>query len=188
MPFLTDLSYLSKLLLDIKAGTSFGRTGVAMPDDASCGIALQESLHEVEEGSALLGGSRVGRLALSVQSAFVADAKGTAVVAAAMRSGLRLGATVMHDAVACDVVMIADALESALSVPAVDVLHGGVLLRSRSAAMDDEILNVHSVFPLVWHKGTSILYFREEIGRAAPFPDPTTVASLRRTGHCVPPS
>ena len=106
----------------IEAGAGFGGAGIAMSDDASGGITLAEMAKEMEKSTALLGGTRVGRFASFVQTTLVTDAQRTAVVAAAMGSSLRRGTCRMDDAVACDVVMIADALIALLAMPAVDVL------------------------------------------------------------------
>ena len=76
------------------------------------GEALQKGAHTV----ALRLGARVAGVAGSIETALIADADGVLVVVLAVGADLPQGATFVHLAVACDVVMVADVLPTSLEV------------------------------------------------------------------------
>ena len=98
---------------------------------------------ESDEGTALLGRARVGGAALVVVATDVADAHGAMVPPEGMCTVAVVGAALLDGAVQADDVVVADAVEAAFAVPAVDVGHAHVLPGiGRRAVDDDGVLRV----------------------------------------------
>ena len=77
-----------------------------MTDDLGFGIVHTETHKELVHGCLLYLGAGVGRLAVSIQSAFITDANAVGVVAEGMGTGLALGTTGIEHAVAGDVIVV----------------------------------------------------------------------------------
>ena len=84
----------------------------------------------------LLGGERVGRLALLVAATLVADADGTSIVRAGRGSNLQQLAVLRKRAVATDVEVIADGAESASLVVSHHLFYRICLVASRGRAVE----------------------------------------------------
>ena len=91
---------------------------------------------EAVQAGALLRCPRIGRAAIVVQSAFVADADGIAVEAAGMRPHLAEGAPRVDLSVACNVVVVADVGKAPVTVVATAVVHGVSTVGAGGTTMD----------------------------------------------------
>ncbi len=103
-----------------------------------CGIELSQLVDERHQGRFLEERARVTGASLLVQSPFVADADGVGIVPLAVRTHLRQRASRPDGPIHGDVEVVADAVESPLAVPAVDILHRYTLSRQGGTAVDDE--------------------------------------------------
>ena len=122
---------------DASVAVGVGRE-VAMSEDEGIGEASVQLLQQLSHAASLCIGARVGREAPVVQSALVADAYRMAVVAAAVGASLMEGPSVVHSAVACDVVMITDVLPATAEVICPALFEGVALRRSRCRAVQDD--------------------------------------------------
>ena len=111
--------------------------------DAGFGVALAEGEQHAAEGLLLLRGARVLGLAVGGESADVADADASGVVAPAVRAAFPQGASALDAAVERDDVVVAAAVPALGTVPAVDVGHGERSALARGGTVDDDV--VHSV-------------------------------------------
>ena len=94
---------------------------------------------EADEGSTLLEGSGVLRFPFGIQTAFVADAAGTAVEGAAMSADFVKAAVLGDRAILADVEVITDVDKASLQVVVLQLLGGVVLGLTRGGAVDDEV-------------------------------------------------
>lgn len=90
------------------------------------------------EGGALLRGSCVGRLALSIEASDVAYSYRVLVVVLAVGADGGFRAPSLNGAVTTDDIVIADSSETADFVPAGDVGSGVVLAIDGGGAVDDD--------------------------------------------------
>ena len=95
---------------------------LAVAENLGVGVVRLQGLQQVPEGSLLLSGAGVGRMAVREQAALVADADGVLVVVTGMGPGQVLVAGLVDLAVAGDVVVVAGESESCL-VAGDEVLH-----------------------------------------------------------------
>ena len=111
--------------LHLKARAIFLNSGqIAMPYYPGIGVICLQSFQQFLQSFLLLGCTRIGRGTLGIQSAFVADTDGTAVVPLGMGTLRVEGPARMHYPVARDVVVVADVGKAPVTVVATAVVHG----------------------------------------------------------------
>ena len=111
--------------LHLKARAIFLNSGqIAMPYYPGIGVICLQSFQQFLQSFLLLGCTRIGRGTLGIQSAFVADTDGTAVVPLGVGSLRVEGPAGMHYPVASDVVVVADVGKAPVTVVATAVVHG----------------------------------------------------------------
>ena len=110
-----------------------------MTTDDGLGELTMEIEKESYEGSSLLEGSGVLRFAFGIQTAFVADADGTAVEGAAMSADFVKAAVLGDRAILADVEVITHVDEATLHVVVLELLGSVVLGLARGGAVDDDI-------------------------------------------------
>ena len=113
------------VLLHLKARAIFPYSGqIAVPHYPCIGVICLQSFQQFLQGFLLLGCPCIGRGTLGIQSAFVADTDGTAVVPLGMGTLRVEGPASMHYPVAGDVVVVADVGKAPVTVVATAVVHG----------------------------------------------------------------
>ena len=111
-------------------------------DDEGVRETLTQIGDQTVQGCPLLRGAGVFRSAADVEAALVTDADGVTVVVAAVCAYALHGTAAVDDAVARDVVMVADVTEpSVLDVVAAALLEAQALAFWRCRAMDDDECN-----------------------------------------------
>ena len=111
--------------LHLKARAIFLHSGqIAVPHYPGIGVICLQSFQQFLQGFLLLGCPCIGRGTLGIQSAFVADTDGTAVVPLGMGTLRVEGPAGMHYPVASDVVVVADVGKAPVTVVATAVVHG----------------------------------------------------------------
>lgn len=131
--------YVLQPFPDIEAGAGLvDPREVAVTDNRGFGIVYTEVPEKVEHGGLLGFGAGVGRTALTVETALVADADAVGVVAAGMGTGLALGTTGIEHAVAGDVVVVAHRTETARLVARLQRLKREAAVGTCGRAMDDD--------------------------------------------------
>ena len=131
-----------------------------MTTDYSLGKETPQANKEICQAFGLRRRTGVGRTSLSVESALIADADGTAVVGAAVGAHLQQAAVLGQGAVASDVEVIAHGAEAAGTMVA-QQLFGSVVLRTAGggAVEDEEADARRSVHQLaVLHAGKEGLF------------------------------
>ena len=125
--------------LYIEARTGFLDPGeVSVTQDFGIGIVGAETLQELYQGLLLGGSTRVGRLAVGIQTALVANADAVGVVTLGMCSNHLLGATRIDGAVLGDVVVVTDRAETLRLVAGFERFYREVAVYSSGRAMDDD--------------------------------------------------
>ena len=94
---------------------------------------------QFQQGCFLLRSAGVGRITLSVQPSFVADADGTAVEATGMCSDFQQTAVLRHDAALADVEMIADGAEATRFMVTQHLFHRVFTVTTGDGAVDNEV-------------------------------------------------
>ena len=127
-----------------------------MTHDDGLRIIQPEREEQIQQRLLLRFGARVGRSALAVESAFVADADRVAVVVLAVGARLLFRSSGMDMSVARDVVVVADVTEvPVLHVVAFAGLEAQALaLRRGRAVNDNQSDGSHTFFCLTEHKDT----------------------------------
>ena len=97
---------------------------IAVPHYPCIGVICLQSFQQFLQGFLLLGCPCIGRGTLGIQSAFVADTDGTAVVPLGVGPLRVEGPAGMHYPVARDVVVVANVGKAPVSVVATAVVHG----------------------------------------------------------------
>ena len=97
---------------------------IAVPHYPCIGVICLQSFQQFPQGFLLLGCTRIGRGTLGIQSAFVADTDGTAVVPLGMGTLRVEGPARMYYPIASDVVVVADVGKAPVTVVATAVVHG----------------------------------------------------------------
>ena len=110
-----------------------------MTTDDGLGELPMEIEKETDEGSSLLEGAGVLRFAFGVETAFIADADGTAVEGTTMGAYFVKAAVLSDSAILADVEVITDVDEAALQVVVLELLGGIVTVLTRGGAVDDEV-------------------------------------------------
>lgn len=163
--FVCDVAILRR---GVEAGAGLGRgprhVAVAAHDGLrEDGVKLAE---QAPQGSALGQRARVGRTALGVQPALVADADAATVEGAAVGAHLQQLPVLRHRAVRADVEVVTDGAEAALPVVAQQLPGRIGHRRARGRAVDDEVAHTLSG---VHHR--AVFHAGEEGGLAGhPFP------------------
>lgn len=122
----------------IEARTGLARIQVVMTHDDGLRIIQPEREEQIQQRLLLRLGARVGRSALAVESAFVADADRVAVVVLAVGARLLFRSSGMDVSVARDIVMVADVTEvPVLHVVALAGLEAQALTLRRGRAVND---------------------------------------------------
>ena len=106
-----------------------------MAQDAGVRVIRFQLPQKVQEGAFLRVGARVGRAAMLVQPAFVADADAVVVPPRGMGADAVDRAAHVHLAVAREVEVVADVGKAALPVATAQGLDGKVVITTRGAAM-----------------------------------------------------
>ena len=107
-----------------------------MPYYLGIGIIFFQAFQQTLEGKLLFGSTGIGRLVMSIQATFVADADAVTVVAFGMRPlGVERASTVNH-AVAGDVVVVADVGKATGTMVTTAVVHGVTLRGAGGTTMD----------------------------------------------------
>ena len=136
--FNSQLSYLRILLRRVEARTVLAdiRAELAVAQDAGVRIVRLQLAEQIEERTLLGVGAGVGRPALLVQTAFVADADAVVVPAGGMGTDVVDGTAAVHLAIAGDVEVVADVGKATLQVAAAQSLDREIDIATRRAAMD----------------------------------------------------
>ena len=116
-----------------------GAGHLVVTTDDGLGELTMEIEKESDEGSSLLEGAGVLRFAFGIETAFIADADGTAIEGATMGAYLIQAAVLGGGAILADVEVITDVDETTCQVVVLELLGGVVLGLTRGGAMDDEV-------------------------------------------------
>ena len=114
---------------------------VAMAEDAGIGVGLLQATEQAQQGALLAGCAGVGRMAMFVETAFVADAERVLVITFGVGTNQLFMSRLVRLAVAGDVVVVARESEP-FRVTADEGCHGKVLVRARGRTVDDNQINV----------------------------------------------
>ena len=134
----SQLSYLRILLRRVEARTVLAdiRAELAVAQDAGVRIVRLQLAEQIEERTLLGVGAGVGRPALLVQTAFVADADAVVVPAGGMGTDVMDGTATVYLAVAGDIEVVANLSKTTLQVATAQSLDREIDIATRRAAMD----------------------------------------------------
>ena len=134
----SQLSYLRILLRRVEARTVLAdiRAELAVAQDAGVRIVRLQLAEQIEERTLLGVGAGVGRPALLVQTAFVADADAMVVPAGGMGTDVMDGTATVYLAVAGDIEVVANLSKTTLQVATAQSLDREIDIATRRAAMD----------------------------------------------------
>ena len=118
---------------------SGGARHLVVTTDDGLGELTMEIEKKTDEGSSLLESAGVLRFAFGIETAFIADADGTAVERAAMGADFVKAAVLGGGTILADVEVITDVDEATLQVVVLELLGGVVLGLTRGGAVDDEV-------------------------------------------------
>ena len=113
------------------------RVQVVVTHDGQFWESLTQFVQQCHQGGFLHKGARVAGTTVLVKSALITDTDGVGVVPLAMCPNLGQRPTYPNRAIYSDIVVVADAVESSLTMPAVDVLHRHPLVGERGGAVDN---------------------------------------------------
>ena len=135
-----QLSYLRILLRRVEARTVLAdiRAELAVAQDAGVRIVRLQLAEQIEERTLLGVGAGVGRPALLVQTAFVADADAVVVPAGGMGADVVDGAATVYLAVAGDVEVVTNIGKPALQVAAAQGFDREIGIATCRTAMDHQ--------------------------------------------------
>ena len=123
-------------LLDIIAGTGFSDPWeVSVADDFGIGIVEAEAMEEFLHRHLLSEGTSVGRFAVGIESALIADADAVGIVVSGVSANLSLRSARVEGAVLGDVVVVADGFETSGEVTGFQVFYREVLGRTGCRAV-----------------------------------------------------
>ena len=128
-----------------------------MTHDVCPAKEVQEADQQLLQLVALLGRAGVGRTALGIEAALVADADGAADEGTAMGTHLQQTAVLCDLTVATDVEVIAYGAEATGTVVALQLADGIVLVGTGGAAVQNEV--THTLGAL--HAGTGFMLLQE---------------------------
>ena len=131
---------------------------LAMPHDLGIGIVDLQGAEQGDEGCTLGRSAGVGRTALSIQSAFIADADGVGIIVAGVHTHLFFCASLIDLAIALNVIVVADAfaMEAGI-VAATEHFDGKPLVAARSRTVNNNQINLSHIFIFFIHY---TLFFR----------------------------
>ena len=130
-------------LLGVEARTLLANAGeVTMAEDGGIGIVEAEAMEEFLHRHLLSEGTSVGRFAVGIESALIADTYGVGVVVAGMSPCDALRPAGIEGAVLGDVIVIADGVEAAGLMTGFQLFNSEVLVHSRGAAMHHNQIDV----------------------------------------------
>ena len=134
----SQLSYLRILLRRVEARTVLAdiRAELAVAQDAGVRIVRLQLAEQIEERTLLGVGAGVGRPALLVQTAFIADADAVVVPAGGMGTDVMDGTATVYLAVAGDIEVVANLSKTTLQVATAQSLDREIDIATRRAAMD----------------------------------------------------
>ena len=111
---------------------------VSMTDDLGFGIVGAEALEKFYHGLLLGWCASVGRIAVGIEAALVADTDAVGVVMLGMGTGHLFGTAGIDHAVLRDVVVVADGAEAASFVTGFKVFNREAAVGSGGRAMNDD--------------------------------------------------
>jgi len=115
-------------LLGVEAWTLLANAGeVTMTEDGGIGVVEAEALEEFLHCYLLGEGTGVGRFAVGIESALIADGDAVGVVVSGVGSDLSFWAARVEGAVLGDVVVVADGFETSGEVTGFQVFYREVL-------------------------------------------------------------
>ena len=123
-------------LLGVEARTLLANTGeVTMAEDGGIGIVEAEAMEEFLHRHLLSEGTSVGRFAVGIESALIADADAVGIVVSGVSANLSLRSARVEDAVLGDIVVVADGFETSCEVAGFQGFDCEVLCHTRGTAM-----------------------------------------------------
>ena len=108
-----------------------------MTEDLCVGIVHLQTAEQVQQRVLLGRRTRIGRLAVGIEAALVANADRVGVVTAGMGTGHLFRTTTVGMTVLRDVVVIADGLETSCQVTGLEGFYGKVVCDLRRRAVND---------------------------------------------------
>ena len=124
---------------DIKAGTGFLHPGeVAMAENLGVRIVETQTPQESLKTVLLRLGARVGRIAVGIKTALIADADAVGIVVLGMGANHGLGTARIDGSVLSDVVVVADGAETTRLVAGFKCFDREVAVGSGGRAVDDD--------------------------------------------------
>ena len=123
-------------LLGVEAWTILANAGeVTMTEDGGIGVVEAEALEEFLHRYLLCEGTGVGRFAIGIESALIADGDAVGVVVSDVSTDLSLWAARVEGTILGDVVVVADGFETSCEVAGFQVFDCEVLCHTRGTAM-----------------------------------------------------
>ena len=133
---------------------------VAVAQDLGIGIIHAQAMQQFLHRHFLCQGTGVGRMAVLVESALIADTYGVGVVVAGMSPCDSLRPAGIEGAVLGDVIVIADGVEAAGLMTGFQLFNSEVLVHSRGAAMHHNQIDVsHDIRFLLFYPFTFLLFY-----------------------------
>ena len=108
---------------------------VTMAEDGGIGIVEAEAMEEFLHRHLLSEGTSVGRFAVGIESALIADADAVGIVVSGVSANLSLRSARVEGAVLGDVVVVADGFETSCEVAGFQVFYREVLGHTGCRAM-----------------------------------------------------
>ena len=122
--------------LGIEARAFLAHAGeVTMAEDGGIGIVEAEAMEEFLHRHLLSEGTSVGRFAVGIESALIADADAVGVVVSGVGADLSLWAARVEGTILGDVVVVADGFETSCEVAGFQGFDCEVLCHTRGTAM-----------------------------------------------------
>ena len=152
-----------------------------MAQDAGVRIVRLQLAEQIEERTLLGVGAGVGRPALLVQTAFIADADAMVVPAGGMGTDVMDGTAAVHLTVARDVEVIADVRKATLQVATAQGLDREIDIAARGTAMDYQ----EAYLPVVLVKAAGYHPAQALMPKAPATALATAMITLRTMPHTV---
>ena len=123
-------------LLGVETRTLLANAGeVTMAEDGGIGIVEAEAMEEFLHRHLLSEGTSVGRFAVGIESALIADGDAVGVVVTGVGADLSLWAARVEGTILGDVVVVADGFETSCEVTGFQVFYREVLGHTGCRAM-----------------------------------------------------
>ena len=122
------------LCVEARAFLAYARE-VTMAEDFRIGVVETEALQELLHRHLLCEGTGVGRFAVGIKSALIADADAVGIVVSGVSANLSLRSARVEGAVLGDVVVVADGFETSCEVAGFQVFYREVLGRTGCRAV-----------------------------------------------------